>query len=160
MATQGPQTFSVAAKQYAKIGFWKHSWHEIDSLVTEKTKCWLVRCRWIFLLYICWVRFCIFVWIVLNEIGQHHDQFVVFISQGLRPVVPAESPTMIFATPTKVVSEAGSTAEYLGANRVPDFQRLFQVMKNRDWNRHQSYSAWVFNRGSSDYFRETAKLFL
>ncbi|KAM8729974.1 cytochrome c oxidase subunit 7A2-like, mitochondrial [Acanthopagrus schlegelii] len=46
--------------------------------------------------------------------------------QGLRPVVPAESPTMIFASPTKVVSEAGSTAEYLGANRVPDLQKLFQ----------------------------------
>lgn len=36
MATQGSQTFSAAAKQYAKIGFWKHSRHEIDSLETEK----------------------------------------------------------------------------------------------------------------------------
>ncbi|XP_020501928.2 cytochrome c oxidase subunit 7A-related protein, mitochondrial [Labrus bergylta] len=46
--------------------------------------------------------------------------------QGLRPGVPAEAPTMIFATPTKVVSEAGATVEYLGANKVPDFQRIFQ----------------------------------
>lgn len=41
--------------------------------------------------------------------------------------MPAESPAMIFATPTKVVSEAGSMVEYLGANRVPDLQRLFQT---------------------------------
>ncbi|XP_059181384.1 cytochrome c oxidase subunit 7A-related protein, mitochondrial isoform X1 [Centropristis striata] len=47
--------------------------------------------------------------------------------QGLRPNVPAEAPTMIFGTPTKVVSEAGSTVEYMGTNRVPDFQRLFQT---------------------------------
>ncbi|XP_074475825.1 cytochrome c oxidase subunit 7A2-like, mitochondrial [Sebastes fasciatus] len=47
--------------------------------------------------------------------------------QGLKPSVPAEAPTMIFATPTKVVSEAGSTVEYMGANRVPDLQRLFQT---------------------------------
>ncbi|XP_071763986.1 cytochrome c oxidase subunit 7A2-like, mitochondrial [Centroberyx gerrardi] len=47
--------------------------------------------------------------------------------QGLRLGVPAESPTMIFATPTKVVSEAGSTVEYLGANKVPDLQRKFQT---------------------------------
>ncbi|KAM7370622.1 hypothetical protein PAMP_010151 [Pampus punctatissimus] len=47
--------------------------------------------------------------------------------QGLRPGVPAEPPTMIFASPTKVVSEAGTTAEYMGTNRVPDLQRLFQT---------------------------------
>ncbi|XP_032358576.1 cytochrome c oxidase subunit 7A2-like, mitochondrial [Etheostoma spectabile] len=47
--------------------------------------------------------------------------------QGLRPSVPAESPAMIFATPTKVVSEAGSMVEYMGANKVPDLQRLFQT---------------------------------
>ncbi|CAB1441496.1 unnamed protein product [Pleuronectes platessa] len=46
--------------------------------------------------------------------------------QGLKPGVPAEAPTMIFATPTKVVSEAGSTVEYLGANKVHEYQRLFQ----------------------------------
>ncbi|CAG5904531.1 cytochrome c oxidase subunit 7A2-like, mitochondrial [Menidia menidia] len=47
--------------------------------------------------------------------------------QGLKHGTPAESPTMIFATPTKVVSEAGSTVEYMGANRVPDLQKLFQT---------------------------------
>ncbi|CAI5658561.1 cytochrome c oxidase subunit 7A2-like, mitochondrial [Oreochromis niloticus] len=47
--------------------------------------------------------------------------------QGLRSGLPAESPTMIFATPTKVVSEAGATAEYMGANKVPDLQKVFQT---------------------------------
>ncbi|XP_044034595.1 cytochrome c oxidase subunit 7A-related protein, mitochondrial isoform X2 [Siniperca chuatsi] len=47
--------------------------------------------------------------------------------QGLRPGVPAESPAMVFATPTKMVSEAGATVEYMGANRVPDLQRIFQT---------------------------------
>uniref|UniRef100_A0A3B4UQN1 Cytochrome c oxidase subunit 7A2-like, mitochondrial n=1 Tax=Seriola dumerili TaxID=41447 RepID=A0A3B4UQN1_SERDU len=47
--------------------------------------------------------------------------------QGLRPGVPAESPSMIFATPTKVVSEAGATVEYMGANKVQEFQRIFQA---------------------------------
>ncbi|KAM3859417.1 cytochrome c oxidase subunit 7A2-like, mitochondrial [Diretmus argenteus] len=50
-----------------------------------------------------------------------------YTPQGLRPGVPAEPPTMIFATPTKVVSEAGSTVEYMGANRVPSFQKIFQA---------------------------------
>ncbi|KAM9424694.1 cytochrome c oxidase subunit 7A2-like, mitochondrial [Pholidichthys leucotaenia] len=50
--------------------------------------------------------------------------------QGLKVGMPAESPTMIFATPTKVVSEAGAPAEYMGANRVPDFQKLFQKADN------------------------------
>ncbi len=58
-----------------------------------------------------------------------------FLAQGLRPGVPAESLPMVFATPTKVVSEAGATVEYMGANRVPDFQRLFQVMNYPDGNR-------------------------
>lgn len=44
---------------------------------------------------------------------------------------------MIFATPTKVVSEAGATAEYMGANKVPDLQKLFQVTQSSDWIRHQ-----------------------
>ncbi|XP_030610907.1 cytochrome c oxidase subunit 7A2-like, mitochondrial [Archocentrus centrarchus] len=47
--------------------------------------------------------------------------------QGLRSGMPAESPTMIFATPTKLASEAGAVAEYMGANRVPDLQKLFQT---------------------------------
>ncbi|XP_014325195.1 cytochrome c oxidase subunit 7A-related protein, mitochondrial [Xiphophorus maculatus] len=47
--------------------------------------------------------------------------------QGLKLSLPAESPTMIFATPTKLVSEAGSTVEYLGTNKVPDLQKFFQT---------------------------------
>ncbi|XP_075999776.1 cytochrome c oxidase subunit 7A2-like, mitochondrial [Genypterus blacodes] len=47
--------------------------------------------------------------------------------QGLRPGMPAEPPAMIFGSPTKVVSDAGHTVEYLGANRVPHFQKLFQT---------------------------------
>ncbi|XP_029383780.1 cytochrome c oxidase subunit 7A2-like, mitochondrial [Echeneis naucrates] len=50
-----------------------------------------------------------------------------YCPQGLRPGVPAESPTMIFGTPTKVVSEASPTVEYMGANRVQEFQRIFQA---------------------------------
>ncbi|XP_020337160.1 cytochrome c oxidase subunit 7A-related protein, mitochondrial [Oncorhynchus kisutch] len=46
--------------------------------------------------------------------------------QGLRVTVPMEAPPMIFATPTKYVSEAGNTVEYLGHNKVPDLQKLFQ----------------------------------
>ncbi|XP_023140181.1 cytochrome c oxidase subunit 7A-related protein, mitochondrial [Amphiprion ocellaris] len=47
--------------------------------------------------------------------------------QGLKPGLPAESPTMIFATPTKVVSEGAATVEYMGTNKVPDLQKLFQT---------------------------------
>ncbi|XP_054622763.1 cytochrome c oxidase subunit 7A-related protein, mitochondrial [Dunckerocampus dactyliophorus] len=50
-----------------------------------------------------------------------------YTPQGLRPSVPTESPSMIFATPTKVVSETGAMAEYMGSNKVPDFQRIFQT---------------------------------
>ncbi|XP_047465842.1 cytochrome c oxidase subunit 7A-related protein, mitochondrial [Mugil cephalus] len=46
--------------------------------------------------------------------------------QGLKPGVPAEPPAMVFAAPTKFASEAG-TAEYMGVNRVPDLQRIFQT---------------------------------
>ncbi|KAG9346203.1 hypothetical protein JZ751_008026 [Albula glossodonta] len=47
--------------------------------------------------------------------------------QGLRPSAPVEPPTMIFATPTKIASESGSVVEYMGVNKVPDLQRLFQT---------------------------------
>lgn len=47
--------------------------------------------------------------------------------QGQRPGVPSEAPAMVFATPTKVVSEAGTTVEYLEGKKIPDFQRLFQT---------------------------------
>ncbi|KAG5855212.1 cytochrome c oxidase subunit 7A-related protein, mitochondrial-like [Anguilla rostrata] len=46
--------------------------------------------------------------------------------QGLKPSVPADPAPMIFATPTKVVSESGSVVEYMGTNKVPDLQKLFQ----------------------------------
>ncbi|XP_029553990.1 cytochrome c oxidase subunit 7A-related protein, mitochondrial isoform X1 [Salmo trutta] len=45
---------------------------------------------------------------------------------GLRITVPTQPPPMIFATPTKYVSEAGNVVEYLGHNKVPDLQKLFQ----------------------------------
>ncbi|XP_023676016.1 cytochrome c oxidase subunit 7A-related protein, mitochondrial [Brienomyrus brachyistius] len=51
---------------------------------------------------------------------------VAYAPQGFRPAVPSQSPTMVFATPTKVTSEVGRGAEYLGANRVPDLQKIFQ----------------------------------
>ncbi|GLD69719.1 cytochrome c oxidase subunit 7A-related protein, mitochondrial [Lates japonicus] len=51
--------------------------------------------------------------------------------QGLKPSVPVEPPTMIFATPTKVVSEAGPMVEYLGPNRVQEFQKIFQTIYRR-----------------------------
>ncbi|XP_068590538.1 cytochrome c oxidase subunit 7A-related protein, mitochondrial [Cebidichthys violaceus] len=50
----------------------------------------------------------------------------VYRPQGLRPGVPPVCPPVIFASPTKLASETGSQVEYLGANKVPDLQRLFQ----------------------------------
>ncbi|KAI4874885.1 hypothetical protein NFI96_034453 [Prochilodus magdalenae] len=46
--------------------------------------------------------------------------------QGLRPSVPSEAPPMIFATPTKMASESGASLQYMGANKVPDLQKIFQ----------------------------------
>ncbi|XP_051946532.1 cytochrome c oxidase subunit 7A-related protein, mitochondrial-like [Xyrauchen texanus] len=46
--------------------------------------------------------------------------------QGLKPTVPSQPPPMIFASPTKVVSEAGPTVNYLGINKVPELQKIFQ----------------------------------
>uniref|UniRef100_A0A8P4JXN4 COX7R oxidase n=1 Tax=Dicentrarchus labrax TaxID=13489 RepID=A0A8P4JXN4_DICLA len=48
------------------------------------------------------------------------------ISPGLRPGVPSVRPPPVFVSPTKLASEAGSQVEYLGANRVPDLQKVFQ----------------------------------
>ncbi|XP_028580621.2 cytochrome c oxidase subunit 7A2-like, mitochondrial isoform X3 [Podarcis muralis] len=45
---------------------------------------------------------------------------------GFKPVVSTESPTLIFATPTKIASEGPPTVEYLGKNRVPELQKFFQ----------------------------------
>ncbi|XP_035256190.1 cytochrome c oxidase subunit 7A-related protein, mitochondrial-like [Anguilla anguilla] len=50
-----------------------------------------------------------------------------YTPQGLKPATPVQPKTMVFATPTKLVSESGSMVEYLGANKVPDLQRLFQL---------------------------------
>uniref|UniRef100_A0A8C2EU31 Cytochrome c oxidase subunit 7A2 like n=1 Tax=Cyprinus carpio TaxID=7962 RepID=A0A8C2EU31_CYPCA len=47
--------------------------------------------------------------------------------QGLKPTVPSQAPPMIFAVPTKVVSETGSVAHYMGINKVPELQKIFQV---------------------------------
>lgn len=44
--------------------------------------------------------------------------------------MPTEAPPMVFASPTKVVSDAGPTVEFLGTNKVPELQRIFQVLKN------------------------------
>ncbi|XP_051910785.1 cytochrome c oxidase subunit 7A-related protein, mitochondrial-like isoform X3 [Hippocampus zosterae] len=49
-----------------------------------------------------------------------------YTPQGLRPAVPPVSPPVIFASPTKLATEAGSQVQYLGVNKVPDLQRLFQ----------------------------------
>ncbi|KAJ8418428.1 hypothetical protein AAFF_G00141370 [Aldrovandia affinis] len=48
--------------------------------------------------------------------------------QGLKPAVPAEPPTMVFATPTRVASESGYVVEYIGVNKVQDVQRHFQAL--------------------------------
>lgn len=50
--------------------------------------------------------------------------------QGLKPLVCMESPALIFGTPTKTSSEASKTVDYLGKNKVPDLQKLFQVRSN------------------------------
>ncbi|CAL1599811.1 unnamed protein product [Knipowitschia caucasica] len=48
-----------------------------------------------------------------------------YTPQGLKPGL-TEPPPIIFTSPTKVVSESGTVAEYLGSNKVPDLQRIFQ----------------------------------
>lgn len=57
---------------------------------------------------------------------------VCVVFQGLRPGLPAEPPAMVFGTPTKVLSEAGPALDFMGANKVPDFQRFFQVTLTLD----------------------------
>lgn len=47
--------------------------------------------------------------------------------QGLKPLVSTELPTPIFETPTKVASESPAAVSYLGKNKVPELQKLFQV---------------------------------
>ncbi|TRY91241.1 hypothetical protein DNTS_000555 [Danionella cerebrum] len=48
--------------------------------------------------------------------------------QALRPNVPAESPAMIFFSPTKLVTESKDPGEcFMITNRVPELQKLFQA---------------------------------
>ncbi|KAK9964093.1 hypothetical protein ABG768_005292 [Culter alburnus] len=49
-----------------------------------------------------------------------------YTPQGLKPTVPAQAPQMVFASPTKVVSETGLVAHYMGINNVPELQKIFQ----------------------------------
>lgn len=56
---------------------------------------------------------------------------IPFLLQGLKPLVSMESPALIFGTPTKIASEKPAAVEYLGKNKVPDLQKLFQVRRNR-----------------------------
>ncbi|KAG9275111.1 cytochrome c oxidase subunit 7A-related protein, mitochondrial [Astyanax mexicanus] len=48
-----------------------------------------------------------------------------YCPQGLKANVPPPAPPMIFASPTKIASEAG-TVEYMGSNKVPELQKIFQ----------------------------------
>ncbi|XP_060103460.1 cytochrome c oxidase subunit 7A-related protein, mitochondrial isoform X2 [Heteronotia binoei] len=49
-----------------------------------------------------------------------------YIPQGLKPVVAVESAPLVFATPTKLASDASPAVEYMGKNKVPELQKLFQ----------------------------------
>uniref|UniRef100_A0A9J8A3Q9 Cytochrome c oxidase subunit 7A2 like n=2 Tax=Cyprinus carpio TaxID=7962 RepID=A0A9J8A3Q9_CYPCA len=64
--------------------------------------------------------------VLVNKNGYHVNALVNFL-QGLRSNIPSESPTIIFATPTKLVSESSAAVEYMGGNKVPDLQRIFQA---------------------------------
>ncbi|XP_029890920.1 cytochrome c oxidase subunit 7A-related protein, mitochondrial isoform X1 [Aquila chrysaetos chrysaetos] len=46
--------------------------------------------------------------------------------QGLKPIVSTESPALIFGTTTKLASDLPATDSFLGKNKVPDLQKLFQ----------------------------------
>ncbi|XP_043931025.1 cytochrome c oxidase subunit 7A-related protein, mitochondrial [Protopterus annectens] len=46
-----------------------------------------------------------------------------YCPQGLKPAAVTEASPVIFGTPIKPVSES---SQYMGINRVPDLQRLFQ----------------------------------
>nr|XP_033806600.1 cytochrome c oxidase subunit 7A-related protein, mitochondrial-like [Geotrypetes seraphini] len=54
-----------------------------------------------------------------------------YFPQGFKPVTPVEPAPLIFATPTKLVTEHGSRgslqmSSYLGKNKVPELQKFFQ----------------------------------
>ncbi|NXX86074.1 COX7R oxidase, partial [Urocolius indicus] len=46
--------------------------------------------------------------------------------QGLKPIVSTESPALIFGTTSKLASDLPATDSFLGKNKVPDLQKLFQ----------------------------------
>ncbi|XP_017667239.1 PREDICTED: cytochrome c oxidase subunit 7A-related protein, mitochondrial isoform X1 [Lepidothrix coronata] len=46
--------------------------------------------------------------------------------QGLKPIVSTESPAPIFGTTSKLASDFPATDSYLGKNKVPDLQKIFQ----------------------------------
>uniref|UniRef100_A0A452IZN8 Uncharacterized protein n=1 Tax=Gopherus agassizii TaxID=38772 RepID=A0A452IZN8_9SAUR len=50
-----------------------------------------------------------------------------YVPQGLKPLASTESPTLIFGTPTKLASDSPAAVSYLGKNKVPDLQKLFQL---------------------------------
>ncbi|XP_032625344.1 cytochrome c oxidase subunit 7A2-like, mitochondrial isoform X2 [Chelonoidis abingdonii] len=50
-----------------------------------------------------------------------------YVPQGLKPLASTESPALIFGTPTKLASDSPAAVSYLGKNKVPDLQKLFQL---------------------------------
>uniref|UniRef100_A0A452IZK7 Uncharacterized protein n=2 Tax=Gopherus TaxID=38771 RepID=A0A452IZK7_9SAUR len=52
-----------------------------------------------------------------------------YVPQGLKPLASTESPTLIFGTPTKLASDSPAAVSYLGKNKVPDLQKLFQLQE-------------------------------
>ncbi|XP_013805343.1 cytochrome c oxidase subunit 7A-related protein, mitochondrial isoform X3 [Apteryx mantelli] len=46
--------------------------------------------------------------------------------QGLKPIVSTEYPALIFGTTTKLASDLPAAGSFLGKNKVPDLQKLFQ----------------------------------
>ncbi|XP_071433702.1 cytochrome c oxidase subunit 7A2-like, mitochondrial isoform X1 [Pithys albifrons albifrons] len=49
-----------------------------------------------------------------------------YTPQGLKPIVPTESPAPIFGTTSKLASDLPATGSFLGNNKVPDLQKIFQ----------------------------------
>uniref|UniRef100_A0A8C3GUE1 Cytochrome c oxidase subunit 7A2-like, mitochondrial n=1 Tax=Corvus moneduloides TaxID=1196302 RepID=A0A8C3GUE1_CORMO len=48
-----------------------------------------------------------------------------YTPQGLKPLVPTESPALIFGT-SKPPSDLPAAESFLGKNKVPDLQKVFQ----------------------------------
>ncbi|NXY17756.1 COX7R oxidase, partial [Atrichornis clamosus] len=49
-----------------------------------------------------------------------------YTPQGLKPIVPTESPAPIFGRTSKLASDLPATDSFLGKNKVPDLQKIFQ----------------------------------